>query len=358
MTINGQPNTVDDNPTDSGNALELSNVRKLFPVRTPLLRRVVGQVRAVDDVTLTVGSAETVGLVGESGSGKSTLGRVALRLIEPTSGEVVLAGEQITGLSQSKMRDQRRNGQMIFQDPYSSLDPLATIADNVGEALERHSDLTHKERNRRVGDLLEEVHLRRDLANRYPHEFSGGQLQRIALARALAVRPRLIVADEPVSSLDVSTQAQMLQLIERIQSDFGVAFLFISHDLSVVRHVSERIAVMYLGQLVEIGDNDALATRPKHPYTAALLSAVPFPDPVVQRKRKRILLQGDLPSPSNVPPGCRFHVRCPHALDICHEVDPEPYAAPDGTSVRCHLHTHGPALAGRSVIELPIPEAN
>jgi oligopeptide/dipeptide ABC transporter ATP-binding protein len=337
-------------------ALDLSGVSKLFPVRTSLLRRVVGQIRAVDDVDLTVVAGETVGLVGESGSGKSTLGRLALRLIEPTDGRVVLAGTEISALPPGKLRAQRRSGQMIFQDPYASLDPRATVADNVGEPLQTHFRLPRVEREARVGDLLEQVSLKRDHVHRFPHEFSGGQLQRIALARALAVRPRLIVADEPVSSLDVSTQAQILKLLGEVQDQFGVAYLFISHDLSVVRHISSRIAVMYLGQIVEIGDNDQVATNPAHPYTAALLSAVPIPAPRVQRSRKRIILRGDLPSGANIPGGCRFHTRCPYAMDICREIVPEPYTTPEGTTVRCHLHHHGSTLQGRSVRELPIPK--
>ena len=333
-------------------ALEVSNLTKLFPLRTPLLRRVVGHVRAVDGASLTVGTAETVGLVGESGSGKSTLGRMALRLIEPTAGSVTLAGRELGELSAAEMRLQRRHGQMIFQDPYSSLDPRATIADNVGEPLRTQFGLPRTERDRRVVELLETVKLNRSHLRRYPHEFSGGQLQRIALARALAVRPRIIIADEPVSSLDVSTQAQMLRLLEEFKREYQIAYLFISHDLSVVRHISDQIAVMYLGQIVERGDNDAVATLPAHPYTEALLSAVPIPDPVVQRSRRRIVLTGDLPNPTDTPKGCRFHTRCPYAMAECTEVDPEPYVTPEGTEVRCHLHTSGPKLAGRSVLEL------
>ena len=336
-------------------ALQVSNLTKLFPVRTPLLRRVVGHVRAVDGASLTVGTAETVGLVGESGSGKSTLGRMALRLIEPTGGSVVLAGKELSGLSAAEMRIQRQHGQMIFQDPYSSLDPRATIADNVGEPLRTQFGLPRAERDRRVIELLETVRLDRSHLRRYPHEFSGGQLQRIALARALAVRPRIIIADEPVSSLDVSTQAQMLRLLEEFKREYQIAYLFISHDLSVVRHISDQIAVMYLGQIVERGDNDAVTTQPAHPYTEALLSAVPIPDPVVQRSRRRIVLTGDLPNPADTPKGCRFHTRCPYVMEMCREVDPEPYVTPTGTEVRCHLHTSGPELAGRSVLELPIP---
>lgn len=337
---------------DDSNVLVMTNVTKLFPVRTPLLRRVVGHVRAIDRANLVVRSAETVGLVGESGSGKSTLGRIALRLIEPTDGSVELAGRSLLELSPAEMKAHRRNGQMIFQDPYSSLDPRATIADNVGEPLQTQFGTPRDERDQRVIELLEAVSLRRDHLRRFPHEFSGGQLQRIALARALVVRPRLVIADEPVSSLDVSTQAQMLNLLEELKREYRVAYLFISHDLSVVRHISDRIAVMYLGQIVESGDNDAVALRPLHPYTEALLSAVPIPDPVVQRSRRRIVLTGDLPNPTDAPKGCRFHTRCPYVMDVCRIIEPEPFLSPEGTEVRCHLHLSGPKLAGRSVLEL------
>ena len=340
---------------EPGDALALRAVTKEFPVRSSLARRVIGRIRAVDDVSLTVGGGETVGLVGESGSGKSTLGRLALRLVEPTSGRVVLAGTDITDLAAGPLRAQRRNGQMIFQDPYSSLDPRATIAENVGEPLKTHFGLSKAKREARVAELMEDVSLRREHIHRFPHEFSGGQLQRIALARALAVRPRLIIADEPVSSLDVSTQAQILRLLARLQDEFQVAYLFISHDLSVVRHISDRIAVMYLGQIVEIGSNEEVATRPTHPYTAALLSAVPIPAPRLQRSRRRIVLSGDLPSASNVPAGCRFSSRCPYAMEICRSVVPEPFVTPSGTTVRCHLHEHGPALGGQPVLDLPVP---
>ena len=337
--------------------LEVTDLTKLFPLRSPLLRRITGSIRAVDDVTLSVRSGETVGLVGESGSGKSTLGRLALRLIEPSAGRVVLAGHDISNLPESKLRPLRRNGQMIFQDPYSSLDPRSTIANNVGEPLERHFDMTRKERDERVGELLDEVNLNRTLIQRYPHEFSGGQLQRIALARALSVQPQLIVADEPVSSLDVSTQAQIIGLLDEVQQEFDLALLFISHDLSVVRNISDRIAVMHLGQLVETGSAEDVTERPKHPYTAALLSAVPLPDPVVQRSRQRLVLQGDLPSPVNPPSGCRFHTRCPFAMEVCEHDDPAPHTTKDGTIVKCHLHHHGPELGGRSVLELAAPVA-
>ena len=344
------------NPGDSARqerpVLWLDDVTKQFDVRTTLLRRVIGKVYAVDHVSLTIGAGETVGLVGESGSGKSTLGRLALRVIEPTSGRVELGGVNITELSARKLRAHRRAGQMIFQDPYSSLDPRSTIADSVGEPLSVHLGLSRRQRAARVAELLEHVRLSGKLIHRYPHEFSGGQLQRVALARALAVHPELLVADEPVSSLDVSTQAQVIDVLEELQHEIGIACLFISHDLSVVRNISDRIAVMYLGRIVELGSASAVVAAPKHPYSAALLSAVPIPDPVVQRSRRRIILAGDLPNPSNLPSGCRFRTRCPFAMEVCAERDPDVFVAPDGTEVRCHLHTEGPVLKGSSVLEL------
>jgi len=329
--------------------LALHEVTKLFPVRSTVTRRTIGQVRAVDGVSLQVARGETVGLVGESGSGKSTIGRLALRLLDPTGGTISLAGTDVTTLSRRRMRPIRRHGQMVFQDPYSSLDPTARIAESIEEPLRVHDQASRAGRRERVVELLSEVNLASDRAHRYPHEFSGGQLQRVALARALAVRPQFIVADEAVSSLDVSTQAQILQLMKRLQDEHGVAYLFISHDLSVVRNISDRIAVMYLGQLVEVGPAADVTTSPCHPYTQALLSAVPEPDPEVQRSRPRIVLAGDIPSAMHAPSGCRFHPRCPYAMDICREVDPAPVPRAGGGEVRCHLHTTGPRLAGASV---------
>ncbi len=317
--------------------LRLHDVAKWFPVRSRLLRRVVGQIRAVDNCSLEVFPGETVGLVGESGSGKSTLGRLALRLIAPSSGSVVLDGMDITELSPHDLRPLRRHIQMVFQDPYSSLDPHSTIGESIGEPLFNHFGLKGKARDDRVGDLLEKVQLRRAHVSRYPHEFSGGQLQRVALARALALEPKVIVADEPVSSLDVSTQAQVLKLLMLLQKELGVAYLFISHDLSVVHHLSDRIAVMYLGRLVEVGSSSSVVESPKHPYTRALLSAVPSPHPSAQRS-DRVLLLGDPPSPLHPPSGCRFHTRCPHAMPVCREVDPAAHTTSDGTTVFCHLY--------------------
>jgi oligopeptide/dipeptide ABC transporter ATP-binding protein len=331
---------------------ELLDVRDLvvhFPVHSKVLRRVVGHVRAVDGVSFSIEKGQTLGLVGESGSGKSTTARLVLRLIEPNAGSVELDGVDVTKLSKADLRKARRKMQIVFQDPYSSLDPRSTIAESVGEPLEVHEGLRGRARDDRVAELLAEVGLDRRYVTRYPHEFSGGQRQRIAVARALALRPELLICDEPVSSLDVSTQSQVINLLDELQDRLGLTCLFIAHDLSVVRHISDRIAVMYLGRIVEIGDAEQVYTRPTHPYTEALLSAIPVPDPVEQRRRERIVLNGDIPSPFNPPSGCRFHTRCPHAMEVCAVQDPAPYTTPEGTTVWCHLHTAGPELAGAPV---------
>jgi peptide/nickel transport system ATP-binding protein len=332
--------------------LIMRELGKSFPIHSSFLRRVVGQVRAVDGVSIELEKGETVGLVGESGSGKSTVARLVLRLIEPTSGEVLFEGNDLLKLEPVELRRARRHMQIVFQDPYSTLDPRATIADTIGEPLQVHFGYDRAQREARVAELLEQVGLDRQYMRRYPHEFSGGQRQRIAIARALALDPDLLICDEPVSSLDVSTQSQVINLLTDLQRARNLTLLFIAHDLSVVRHISDRIAVMYLGRIVEIGDARQVYVAPKHPYTQALLSAIPIPEPVEQRGRERIVLGGDIPSPASIPPGCRFHTRCPYSMPVCAEVDPPGFVASDGTTVYCHLHTSGPALAGQTVAGL------
>jgi oligopeptide/dipeptide ABC transporter ATP-binding protein len=332
--------------------LEGTGVVKHFPIRRGVLRRIVGHVRAVDGVDVRVERGATLGLVGESGSGKTTLGRLVLRLLEPTAGTIVFDGTDITRVPERRLRGLRRGMQVVFQDPYSSFDPLATVADSLAEPMRNYLDLNASQRADRVADLLRTVRLDPAHRNRYPREFSGGQLQRIAIARALALSPQLLVLDEPVSSLDVSIQADVINLLADLQHELGVGYLFVAHDLAVVRHVSSRIAVMYLGRIVEEGPANEVYSRPKHPYTEALLSAIPVPNPVRQRTRERIVLEGDIPSPAAPPAGCHFHTRCPHVLPLCLTVDPPAYVTPDGTTVSCHLHTEGPRLAGDTVVTL------
>jgi oligopeptide/dipeptide ABC transporter ATP-binding protein len=334
--------------------LEGAGIVKHFPIQRGLLRRTVGHVRAADGVDLRVPAGTTVGLVGESGSGKSTVGRVLLRLLEPTAGTVTFDGNDITHVPERKLRSLRRGMQLVFQDPYSSFDPLATVADSLAEPMKTYLDLDAAGRSDRVAELLRTVRLNPDHRNRYPREFSGGQLQRIAVARALALSPKILVLDEPVSSLDVSIQADIINLLADLQGELGLAYLFIAHDLAVVRHVSSRIAVMYLGRIVEEGPAAQVYSRPRHPYTEALLSAIPVPNPRRQRERERIVLQGDIPSSAAPPAGCRFHTRCPYVMDVCRTVDPPPFVTPDGTTVFCHLHTDGPHLAGDSVSVLRV----
>jgi oligopeptide transport system ATP-binding protein len=319
--------------------LEIRNLQKYFPVRGGLLRRVIAQVKAVDGVSFALESRKTLGLVGESGCGKSTLGRAILQLQKPTGGQVILEGEDLTAASPARLLEMRREMQIIFQDPFASLSPRRTVAQTIREPLEVHRIGTAAERDRKVEELLHVVGMRTNVMDRYPHEFSGGQRQRIGIARALALNPKLIVADEPVSALDVSVRAQVLNLIARLQREHGIAFLFISHDLSVVEHVSDHVGVMYLGKLVELAPAREIYRDPRHPYTQALLSAVPVPDPT--RKSRRIVLTGDLPSPMNPPPGCPFHKRCPKVMDVCSRVVPpvvDVGSADRPHRVACHLH--------------------
>jgi peptide/nickel transport system ATP-binding protein len=332
--------------------LEVTGLRMTFPVRTGALRRVTGAVKAVDGVDLRIPVGGTLGLVGESGSGKSTLARLVLRLVDATDGSIVLDGQDLARMRTRDLRHTRRAMQIVFQDPYSSLDPRMRVNDIVGEPLEIYDGLTGAARDERVAELLDQVGLGRYALYRRPHEFSGGQRQRIAIARALAPGPRLLVCDEPVSALDVSTQSQVINLLTDLQDRLGLAFLFIAHDLSVVRHISDRIAVMYLGRIVEEGDAEEVYLRPRHPYTEALLSAIPIPDVHRPQGRRRIVLTGEVANPLDPPTGCSFHPRCPYAMDICTSVEPPPIVVAAGVTVRCHLHTSGPVLDGAPVTGL------
>jgi len=316
--------------------IEVRHVKKYFPIRKGLMQREVARVHAVDDVSFAVREGETLGLVGESGCGKSTLGRTIVRLLEPTDGEILFRGEPIQKLGARRLRPLRREMQMVFQDPYASLNPRKRVGTIIGDPLKIHKLGDSKERKARVQELLETVGLNPEHYNRFPHEFSGGQRQRIGIARALALQPKLIVADEPVSALDVSIQSQMLNLLEDLQNEFRLTYIFVAHDLGVVRHVSDRIAVMYLGKLVELSPAEELYTRPIMPYTEALLSAVPIPDPDLARKRERIVLEGDVPSPINPPSGCRFHPRCRYATEVCKQIEPPLTDYGNGHLAACH----------------------
>ncbi|HZS82480.1 MAG TPA: dipeptide ABC transporter ATP-binding protein [Stellaceae bacterium] len=315
--------------------LEVEELKKHYPIRKGLLSTVVGHVLAVDGISFTIGEGETLGLVGESGCGKSTAGKAILKLIEPTAGSVKVRGKRIDKLSRAEMRPYRRQLQVVFQDPYSSLNPRMTVGDIVAEPLRNYGVENGRALEDRVAALLLKVGLRQEAMRRYPHEFSGGQRQRIGIARALALQPDLIVCDEPVSALDVSVQAQVINLLMDLQKEFGLSYLFVAHDLAVVEHISHRIAVMYLGKIVELTDKRSLFATPLHPYTEALLSAVPLPDP--EAKRERIILKGDVPSPINPPAGCRFHTRCPYAVARCSKEEPAMREVRPGHFVACHL---------------------
>ncbi|PAE90304.1 ABC transporter ATP-binding protein [Shouchella clausii] len=318
--------------------LEAKGLKMHFPIKAGVIRRTVGYVKAVDGITLNVYKGESLGIVGESGSGKSTLGRMLLRLLDPTEGEVYFNGEQISNLSNRKMRPYRRDMQMVFQDPYASLNPRMTIGELLEEPLLVHKTMNTKaDRKKRAEELLETVGLPKSSYNKYPHEFSGGQRQRVGIARALSTKPKLIIGDEPVSALDVSIQSQVLNLMKDLQDEFQLTYLFIAHDLSVVKHISDRVAVMYLGRIVEIAQKDSLYETPLHPYTEVLISAVPSTDVTV--KKEKISLKGELPSPANPPKGCAFHTRCPHAYERCKHERPEMTEQKDGHFVACHLYT-------------------
>jgi peptide/nickel transport system ATP-binding protein/oligopeptide transport system ATP-binding protein len=332
---------------DTGPMLSVTDLVKEFPFSSGrVFRRKNNRVQAVSGVSFDIEAGQTLGLVGESGSGKTTTGRALLRLHEPTSGSIRYNGKELTTMGRSEMREARKDLQIVFQDPFASLNPKMPINDIIGEAYAIHGDLSKRERLDRVGQLLRDVGLRPEHGNRFPHEFSGGQRQRIGIARALTVDPNFIVLDEPVSALDVSVQAGVINLLEELQAERGIAYLFIAHDLSVVRHVSDRVAVMYLGKIVEIGERDAIYASPSHPYTQALLSAVPVPDPRKERTRQRIVLEGDIPSPISPPSGCRFRTRCWRATDECADAEPEMIERRPGLWSACHH----PIAEGETVV--------
>ncbi|MBM3615764.1 MAG: ABC transporter ATP-binding protein [Alphaproteobacteria bacterium] len=330
--------------------VQVEDLKMHFPIYTGVFRRHTGNVKAVDGVSFTIQAGETLGLVGESGCGKSTVGRAILRLYEPTAGRVVIGGDDIATLDAETLRKKRPAMQMVFQDPQASLNPRMTLSAIISEPMVEHTAMTAEERQARVFELMDAVGLNRRFANRYPHEFSGGQRQRIGIARALALNPKFIVCDEPIAALDVSIQAQVVNLLEDLQDKFGLTYLFISHDLSMVRHIADRVAVMYLGRIAELSPRDALYDRPLHPYAEALLSAVNEPDPN-RARRERIILKGDVPSPANPPKGCAFCTRCPKVMEICRVTRPELAEVQPGRFVACHLYT--PAAGSTGATEVP-----
>jgi peptide/nickel transport system ATP-binding protein/oligopeptide transport system ATP-binding protein len=345
VTVAAREEPVSERAEAGREILRIEGLIKYFPIRAGILKRTLGQVHAVDGVDLSLTAGETLGLVGESGCGKTTLARTVIKLTEPTGGQIVFNGRDITHLSRRQMRDVRREMQIVFQDPYASLNPRMTVREIVSEPLRIHRLYRRTEGRRRVDELLRTVGLSPEHANRFPHEFSGGQRQRIGVARALALNPQLLILDEPVSALDVSIRAQVINLLESLQREFGLTYLFVAHDLSLVRHVSDRVAVMYLGKVVELGTRQQVYETPTHPYTQALLSAVPIEEPSLRGKRERIVLKGDVPSPANPPSGCRFRTRCWKAQEICAEVEPPLIDRGHGHRSACHFAEPAKLLA-------------
>lgn len=337
--------------TPSKTLVQVRDLKMYFPIHSGLLRRHTGDVKAVDGVSFDILEGETLGLVGESGCGKSTVGRALLRLYEPTAGSVVIGGTDVAHLNPEALRKARPQMQMVFQDPQASLNPRMSLADIIGEPLNEHTDWDTQKKLARIYELMDAVGLNRRFANRFPHEFSGGQRQRIGIARALALKPKFIVCDEPIAALDVSIQAQVVNLLEDLQDEFGLTYLFISHDLSMVRHIADRVAVMYLGRIAELSPRDQLYSRPLHPYAEALLSAVPEPDPALARRRERIILKGDVPSPANPPKGCNFCTRCPRVMDICRQVKPELAEVEPGRLVACHIYSDNAGSTGGAEVK-------
>jgi oligopeptide transport system ATP-binding protein len=340
MTINSEQVSGSPQPTGENQTalVQVRGLKKYFPIHRGLfIQRHVGDIKAVDDISFDIFQGETLGLVGETGSGKTTAGRTILRLYEPTAGQISFDGVDLAQLNEKDMRMMRRRMQMIFQDPYASLNPRMTVGSIIGAPLEVHKIATGRKKRDRIQELLQLVGLNAEFVNRYPHEFSGGQRQRVGIARALAVNPDLVVCDEPISSLDVSIQAQVVNLLEDLQDRLGLTYLFIAHDLSMVRHISDRMAVMYLGKIMELADRNEIYLRPLHPYTQALMSAVPVPDPEIAERRQRIILEGDIPSPINPPLGCRFNTRCPYAEQRCFAEDPEFRELETDHWVACHF---------------------